>query len=961
MPARETSRTGEPQLNLLLAQALDRRHPQWTVSAEQTRTVRGSPGLRPDILIEYPGGQPLIIETEIDPAGSVEREAGSRLGITLDPGGHLVEQTVALRIPATLTNVAQRNLPKAIDATRYRYATLSRLADGTTVRWPASGWLEGRLDDLADLCENVALSEQALAAGLARLQDAVADIAFHLRRNATEWVLVQMAEELRQEDGEQTSRMAAAIVLNAMTFHLAITGHHDIPSIDQIRKRHGRLQKGRILASWADILAINYWPIFHIATRLLLPIPDAVCLRVLKLAAQAAEDLAGIGVTTMHDLAGRMFQQLIADRKFLATFYTLPPSAAMIAELAVARLDPEWGDDSSVTSLRVADLACGTGTLLSAAYQAIRSRHRRAGGDDANIHPRMIERGLIAADVMPQAAHLTASMLSSAHPGIPFGNTRVHTLPYGVSEGGAIAIGSLDLLGVNALASLFPTGEEQVHGKGEQGEMVLIRESLDLVIMNPPFTRPTNHELTGVPRPDFAGLDNDDEAQQLMGARLKQLRQGLTSPVGDGNAGLGSYFADLAHLKLRDGGVLALVLPFAVTAGRSWAKLRRLLATDYTDVTVVAIATSGSTDQAFSADTGMADAVIVATKSSRRGTDEALFINLRRRPESLPEAVEIARLVAEIPPDETHGYLTVGADLAGVWLRGSLTGGGSAAALAEPGVAATMEALPRGRLVLPRLRRPVLLPMTTLAQIGKEGLVHRDIGFKSGARGDTRGPFVIHPMSGVPEFPALWNHSADRERHLVVEPDSRGVVRTGLLDRALEVWKTASRLHFNLDFRLNSQSLAACLTADRAIGGVAWPSFEPDHESWDLPLLLWANTTLGLMCFWWTGARQQQGRARLTITALPDLPVLDPRRLSGRQLELAETTFHDLRGQAFLPANEAYRDEARHQLDRAVLIDLLGLPQDILEPLDLLRRQWCSEPSVHGGKSTRPAVTGPSG
>ena len=102
---------------------------------------------------------------------------------------------------------------------------------------------------------------------------------------------------------------------------------------------------------------------------------------------------------------------------------------------------------------------------------------------------------------------------------------------------------------------LFPTGEEQVHGKGEQGgEWWLIRESLDLVIMNPPFTRPTNHESTDVPRPDFAGLDNDNHAQRLMGDRLKQLRQGLTRPVGDGNAGLGSYFADLAHLKLRDGG-----------------------------------------------------------------------------------------------------------------------------------------------------------------------------------------------------------------------------------------------------------------------------------------------------------------------------------------------------------------------------------------------------------------------
>ncbi|WP_156013226.1 hypothetical protein [Thioalkalivibrio sp. HK1] len=55
-----------------------------------------------------------------------------------------------------------------------------------------------------------------------------------------------------------------------------------------------------------------------------------------------------------------------------------------------------------------------------------------------------------------------------------------------------------------------------------------------------------------------------------------------------------------------------------------------------------------------------------------------------------------------------------------------------------------------------------------------------------------------------------------------------------------------------------------------------------------------------------------------------------------------------------MPANQAFEDDNRKALDEAVLIDLLGLPKTILEPLNLLRRLWCEEPSVHGGKSTRP-------
>ncbi len=113
------------------------------------------------------------------------------------------------------------------------------------------------------------------------------------------------------------------------------------------------------------------------------------------------------------------------------------------------------------------------------------------------------------------------------------------------------------------------------------------------------------------------------------------------------------------------------------------------------------------------------------------------------------------------------------------------------------------------------------------------------------------------------------------------------------------------------------------------------------------------------MSFWWLGARQQQGRAILTLSTLPDLPVLDPRRLTDTQHAAAEHLLADFREREFLPANEAYRDDTRQALDRAVLVELLGLPDDVMEPLDLLRRQWCTEPTVHGGKSTRPRTGEP--
>ena len=78
------------------------------------------------------------------------------------------------------------------------------------------------------------------------------------------------------------------------------------------------------------------------------------------------------------------------------------------------------------------------------------------------------------------------------------------------------------------------------------------------------------------------------------------------------------------------------------------------------------------------------------------------------------------------------------------------------------------------------------------------------------------------------------------------------------------------------------------------------------------------------------------------------------RELDVRQLGIAKQIFENFRDWTFLPANEAHRDDTRKELDRAVLCELLGLPESILEPLGVLREQWCAEPTVHGGKSTRP-------
>ena len=937
-------RNTEPQANYVLARALRRRNPDWTdstVHAERTNVIQQAvPGSgtakRPDILISPPRYQPVIVETEFAPARTVEQDATGRLGTRLYSTGADIEGALAVVLPERFRT---GNL-EAIESAEFRYSTHYLDAKGQSTRWPQNGeWLEGNADDLADVIEYLSLSERQLARGTEALEEVVRNAAELLAEHAGHGPLARIASKLHQEAGRQTERMAAAICVSAFMFHAAIEGQEGIPPSPLA----GSIDKATLLGTWTAILDVNYWPIFSIARDLVRELPVRSVPPVMTRIAEAISDLVQLGATTYHDLTGRMFQTLIADRKFIASFYTLPTSACLLAEMAVERLDLEWSDSASIERLRIADFACGTGALLSAAQRAVYRRYRRAGGNDRDLHRALMERCLVGLDIMPAATHLTCSMLSSAHPDLAYGRSQIHTMPYGI-DGGSTHIGALDLLDSDQSYSLFATGES-LGGTESDGlslhSVAVENNSCDLVIMNPPFTRPTNHEAShaDIPVPSFAGFNTSHDEQRAMRWKLKRAA-GL---FGSGHAGLASNFMDLGHSKLRRGGVLALVVPFAFARGRSWQKAREALQAHYCDIHVTSIAgPTGSTARAFSADTGMAECLVVATKRNR-GSSRAAFSNLEARPSSLLEAAVAAKNARQ---GAVHGDIR----------------DAGAAGVRSTSVIEAARNLEAGTLLLPRQSQPISLPVVTLGTVAARGLVHRDINggpTDPEKTGTPQGPFVVREIrpGEVPTYPMLWAHSAPRERRLVVQVDRCGDPRSGDDDRAAARYnRTASRLHANLDFRLNSQSLAMCLTPEPCLGGRAWPNILPTDEQHEIPLLLWCNSTLGLLMHWWKGARQQLGRSIITITAILDFPVLDPRSLSEDQVEHCCTIFRKLQDRPLQPANEAYRDETRQTLDRQLLFgttSVLKLDAGLEEGLDLLRKQWCAEPSVHGGKGTR--------
>ena len=946
-------RIPEGTVNYVLGEILLAKNSRWQgcIDTEMTGVLEDAKRKRPDLVVNHYGNVPVAIESEYEPANTVEVDALSRLGKRLSDDGREIEQVIALKFPRSVGDTKPEDLKKVLLETTFKYV----LYRGTRKEWscwPVKGFIEGGIDDFVSFVEQTALSEKIMDDGMELLEKSIRAASNIVQKSKSTAVDTHraLAEILQQEEGEQTTRMAMAILANAVSFHNAIANQHGIKPLMDLRNQI------RLGQEWKRILEeINYWPIFHIARRILGVLQVKVANRIIDSLIESAAELEDIGATSQHDLSGRMLQRLISDRKFLATFYTLPESAALLAELAISRLNTDWSSKEEVTKLQIGDFACGTGALLNAAYSSILSRYRRAGNDDAEIHAPMMEQALVGTDIMPAATHLTASMLSSAHPGKKYLNTRIITLPYG-KNGDNIDLGALDLIDGQTAFSLFQTSRQSIKAKedGEDRVVDIPHNSFDLVIMNPPFTRSMGQEgdKKGTAVPAFAGLGNNEDEQRLMGKMLNSLMGKNTA--GHGHAGLASHFIDIASIKVKKGGTIAIVIPFTFTSGNAWAKARDHLERFYHDIMVVSIASAGHKDRAFSADTGMAEVQIIATRSYQENISphDVMYVNLTHRPSSVVEASILARAISE-----GDGVIQIGKECVGCILRSN---GGFApyAGIVDMELVNSARRMRRGQLLTPRMYELIDIPLVNLGELGNDMVTtavikHIHMRYEQ----SERGAFDIVPIESIKSasYPILWAHDHKRETRLVLDPDSQGIKARGRESRAEQIWlQYAGRLCFNQDFRLSSQPLAACLTSVKALGGRAWPGFVAYDESHEISILLFANSTLGLISHWWNGSRQQHGRAIQTVRKFAEMTTIDPRGFTDEQFAIADDIFERIKDKEFLPANEAYRDDTRKELDRAVLIELLGLDESIMESIDLLRYKWCCEPSVHGGKSTRP-------
>lgn len=906
-------------------------------------------GKRPDIIIRPPQAAPVVLEIEIEPARNVDADALSRLGMELD--GTKIQNVFAVTVPARFRSVDQQHLFNRLETATLKWqewrsdgtsgpkvsGTVSELGNAVTLATPPSG----------DLEETVNVLDKGARRAGAMLYSAPGTLA-------------RVANVFRAPPGDEVAHMAALVIINAMLFQERLAREQStFPPLDAARTGERSFSQSVQLQIWESILEIDYYPIFIMARDVVKEFTGFEGPDVLRECARTAERLLGMGAVGRHDLAGMIFNRLITDRKLLAAYYTSIPASTVLAGLALSPdrwPNVDWTNVEALEEMSVVDPACGTGTLLMAAYRQIFQNSDVSTPEVNRLHQALVERVLFGADVVQAAIHLTAATLAAMSPTVRFAQMQLHTLFLRMESSGDIQLGSLDWLKAPQAQAFFSGSEEQVGAKNGNGDIVQ-RPQADLVISNPPFTRRGSDGGKGEALVRvLTAPEGDPESEKAIAQRTSELLRGTPA---NQMAGHGASFTVLADRMVKPHGRIALVLPVTALFGESWRGIRQMLTSRYEVEFVISSHDPGL--RSLSYDTSIAEALVVARRlredenPSRRG----VFVNLWRAAYRETDALAITNAVNAAASTPVHGSdgppvggspVMVGGEQWGEIMHGPLGAEPWKAARWRNGATAQFAAaLERGELWAAdgttAIARIPVAPMRDVCNVGPQ---HRRI------RG-TLGVFDgYHGWDGQAQFPAIWSLNSLVHQGLLAEPNARLVPKPDLSYEP--IWSQSGNLHTTCDIRYNAQRIMTARTGIRTLGLSSWHTItfqdaDPIIRSQqEMALGLWCNSSFGLMLHANHANRTQDGRGRGNKGMLETMSTLDVRKLHPWQLDAAQAIWRDFSDRKFESFHLCAVDPARIELDRRIVQDLLGLGEDAVAAVARLRQLLASDPSIHGTK-----------
>ena len=972
--------TLETLLNGRLAELLR----QQGLEAEAEQVLKDQEGNRHqvDVLVELED-QAVAIEAEFAPAKTVEADARKRLPARpLLWRGLPIASAFTLVYPQELQRQAESRARRELKERQdLQFAQLlpedihtqHELFPEAAQPPAAIGATEGSVTALAEC-----LHSFWLRADSSNLVEQTIEEASRAIDRASE--CLKRAADVHPHSGTDTDAAAtsALIWLNALLFQELLAQNLDPTTLPpphtgkRIVPPDTDANPDRLRAQWNEILEINWWPIFHYAEEALryAPVrPSALALRELQ---PVARNIARRGVIRRHDIAGRIFHRLLKTRKFLATNYTTIPAAVLLASLAFDR-DAEpwstvtWRDPTQIAKLRIADPACGSGTLLMAAVQEVLKAHRRQAerAEEPETVRMLLENTIHGYDVVPAAIHLTAATLAMAESRQVISEMPLYWMPHDVQQ--RARLGSLDFLmrsvgkGKAHHLPMFPEATEAPQrrtGTGEAKHDVFMPEC-DLVIANPPYTRvggPGSAENTAW-NPIFGSVLSRKDARTMNVALQRMLKNTPASTY----AGLGSAFVTLADEKLKVGGRLAFVLPATALTGSRWARIRKLLLDNYKIEWVVVShdkryrsarqGLPGRRHVGFSESTRIGETLIVATKkrpSTSTADGTTRFVNLRHNPDEPIEAIAIAKAILAMK----HGDAGASNEIVlGRRAWGEILYVPQDELTKAPWVHTVFVQSALTRAIIGMLkgaglrfnRKTLAIDTTELGVLADLGPYHMQV------KNPKRGLFDIVETGDLLRsgHPALWHHDAETMKTLETGANARLHPRSGVPTEEQDAMlEKAGHLHIACELGHAPQGLAAVRTSEAMLGVRSWTTanLKTDRAGAEEALCLWLNSTPGLLLRVCYANRPYLGRSGLPHELMRTLPVLNVETLSEEQLQGASALFAELKDRSLQGLAELASDPVRRELDRRLLSDVLG--HDEPEMIDKLARTLNNEPTM---------------
>lgn len=904
----------------------------------ESRDPRGTP----DIRVTLRGGQNILLECKWDGASSqLENQMTERLETFFDTLG-----LIGILYPARLRRA--RNLS-------------TELGSATDIRW----WVHGyrgepnedrivRTGSVADLASHLRVLPLDIE-GMDVVQAAAKVIGYALEQAAkhvsnhsrTAYGIADIIAKSDQEkDRAAALRIACLVLFNALAFQDRLADiNENVPTVTQSWRTEDVTE---LRDAWRYVCDnIDYVPVFELATNILDEIDHAPFETHKPIFDPLVKAMRDTRHLQGHDLSGRLFHTLLTDAKFTGAYYTSIPAATMLARLVFHDWPPhvDWKDHEFPASLDVADLACGTGTLLMAVASEAERRHVEAGGRNAaDLHKAMVEQALHGYDVQLSAVHFAATSLAMLNPKIQFDRMNLYVMQLGV-EGSKVSLGSLDFLGNGEAGVQYGLSPDEmgastrdakrVSGNGPRGVedgVTATLPNIDLAIMNPPFTRSVSGNLL------FGSLPAADRPKLQ-----KELQNRLKSKQASVTAGLGAAFVATAAGKIRPGdGRLALVLPLTVCTGRSWQQTRALIECEF--ALDIVIASHDPERWNFSDSTDLSEALLIATRRKSNGPQtkhRTTFVNLWENPANVLDAHRIAQAAADTAPAYLEGTGTALLEVDGrhvgevLSIRESELAGKkwSGVQFARADVTrSALRLLNANEVRIPGEQKTARVSLCRLDELGQVGPDVRDIwdGFQ--------------PTNSVTPYAMVEGHDTNQRRFMTTEPNkylsALAEPRPGRnLKSAEQLWSRAGHLLVAGRPRLNTMRVAAILSSDMVLSNVWW-SVRTENRCWDKVMTVWLNSSIGLLTFLSIRNTTEGGWVAMKKADLEELPVLDLRELSEEQIQGLSDVFDRLADAEFERLPSMSNCAARRALDDG-LSEILGLPK-----LDTLRVLLASEPVV---------------